>query len=94
MKSIEFQSNLFTCPAEFLRCDFFNSNLEVVSVDTIGGVMIDHFGRVPEKGETFQIDRLKISVLEADNRRIYRVTVDQTISNETNLTKSKEEFHG
>ncbi len=72
---------------------FFNSNLEVVSVDTIGGVMIDHFGRVPEKGASFQIDRLKLSVLEADNRRIYRVTVDQKISNGTNLTKSNEEFY-
>ena len=72
---------------------FFNSNLEVVSVDTIGGVMIDHFGRVPEKGASFQIDRLKLSVLEADNRRIYRVTVDQKISNGTNLTKLNEEFY-
>ena len=44
-------------------------------------------------GETFQIDRLKLSVLEADNRRIYRVTVDQKISNGTNLTKSNEEFY-
>ena len=34
-----------------------------------------------------------LSVLEADNRRIYRVTVDQKISNGTNLTKSNEEFY-
>ena len=59
---------------------FFGVKLEVDSVDTIGGAVIDHFGQVPEKGDSFQKEGLKFSILEGDNRRVYRIRVDQNIS--------------
>ncbi len=61
--------------------DVFGVELEVDSVDTIGGAVIDHFGRVPEKGASFQKEGLKLSILEGDNKRVYRIRVDQNISN-------------
>ena len=57
--------------------DFFQTELKVESVDTIGGVMIDHFGKVPEKDDFFVHLGLKISILDADDRRVYRVRVDK-----------------
>ena len=57
--------------------DIFQTELKVESVDTIGGVMIDHFGKVPEKDDFFVHLGLKISILDADDRRGYRVRVDK-----------------
>ena len=57
--------------------DIFQTELKVESVDTIGGVMIDHFGKVPEKDDFFVHLGLKISILDADDRRVYRVRVDK-----------------
>ena len=57
--------------------DIFQIELKVESVDTIGGVMIDHFGKVPEKDDFFVHLGLKISILDADDRRVYRVRVDK-----------------
>ena len=57
--------------------DIFQTELKVESVDTIGGVMIDHFGKVPEKDDFFVHLGSKISILDADDRRVYRVRVDK-----------------
>ena len=48
--------------------DIFQTELKVESVDTIGGVMIDHFGKVPEKDHFFAHLGLKISILDADDQ--------------------------
>ena len=57
--------------------DVFQTELKAESVDTIGGVMIDHFGKVPKKDDFFVHLGLKISILDADDRRVYRVHVDK-----------------
>ena len=43
--------------------------------ETVGGYLMAHVGRVPAVGETFEIDRLSVEVLEAERRRITRVRV-------------------
>jgi CBS domain containing-hemolysin-like protein len=43
--------------------------------ETVGGYLLAHVGRVPAVGETFEIDRLSVEVLEAERRRITRVRV-------------------
>jgi CBS domain containing-hemolysin-like protein len=43
--------------------------------ETVGGYLLAHAGRVPGVGETFEIDRLTVEVLEAERRRITRVRV-------------------
>jgi len=55
--------------------------------DTVGGLVVSGFGRVPAAGEILEMHDLLIEVLQADNRRVRRVRVrraapaDQTGSN-------------
>jgi magnesium and cobalt transporter len=46
-------------------------------VDTIGGHLIRHLGRLPRHGESVVIDDLRFRVLRADSRRIYTLLVDR-----------------
>ena len=48
--------------------DIFQTELKAESVDTIGDIMIDHFGKVPEKDHFFAHLGLKISILDADDQ--------------------------
>ncbi len=41
------------------------------SVDTIGGLVANHLGRVPRKGDVFDIATVRFEVLRADARRVY-----------------------
>lgn len=46
--------------------------------DTVGGLIFDHLGRVPEQGESFDYPTgLKITILEADPRSVKRVRIEQ-----------------
>jgi magnesium and cobalt transporter len=46
-------------------------------VDTIGGVVANHLGRMPRKGEQFNIDRLRFEVLRADARQVHVLLVEK-----------------
>ncbi|MDR3212606.1 MAG: CBS domain-containing protein [Azoarcus sp.] len=46
-------------------------------VDTVGGLLIRHLGRLPRHGEAVVIDGLRFRVLRADSRRIYTLLVDR-----------------
>ncbi len=46
-------------------------------VDTIGGVVSRHLGRMPRKGEQFNIDRLRFEVLRADARQVHVLLVEK-----------------
>ena len=43
--------------------------------DTIGGFLVDQWGRVPSRGETWEIGALRFRVLRADRRRIQLLEV-------------------
>jgi CBS domain containing-hemolysin-like protein len=43
--------------------------------DTVGGLIVRSFGRVPASGERLTLDGLAFEVLEADRRRVHRVRV-------------------
>lgn len=45
--------------------------------DTVGGLVLKRFGRVPKRGEQMQIDALNFRVLRADSRRIYLLQVSK-----------------
>jgi magnesium and cobalt transporter len=45
--------------------------------DTVGGLVLKRFGRVPKRGEQLQIDALNFRVLRADSRRIYLLQVSK-----------------
>ena len=70
--------------------DLLAINLPSEDSDSMGGFVINHLGRVPEEGETFSYDELRlssdngngtpyknleVSVIESDERRISRVKV-------------------
>jgi magnesium and cobalt transporter len=46
-------------------------------VDTIGGLVAKHLGRMPHKGDVFDIDNLRFEVLRADARQIHVLTVEK-----------------
>jgi len=43
--------------------------------DTIGGLVLQRFGRVPKRGEQLTVEQLTFRVLRADGRRIYLLQV-------------------
>lgn len=64
--------------------EYFKTDLDDSDVDTIGGIVVRAFGRVPKKGEITIINSFKFKVLQSDNRRLYllRVTPKKHIAAE------------
>lgn len=56
---------------------YFNSNFSDEEFDTIGGVVMQRFGRLPRRGEAISIDRFRFKVLSADSRRIHLLQVTE-----------------
>jgi magnesium and cobalt transporter len=46
-------------------------------VDTIGGLVANHLGRVPRKGDVFNIDGFHFEVLRADARQVHVLLVEK-----------------
>lgn len=57
---------------EELGADFSDED-----VDTIGGLVANHLGRVPRKGDVFDIGRLRFEVLRADARQVHVLLVEK-----------------
>jgi magnesium and cobalt transporter len=55
--------------------DYFGSNFSDEEFDTIGGVVMHEFGRLPRRGEVRRIGRFRFKVLHADSRRIHLLQV-------------------
>lgn len=53
--------------------EYFNANLSGGEFDTIGGLLMQEFGRLPGRGESCDLGRYRFVVLRADSRRIYLV---------------------
>lgn len=51
------------------------TELEAENIDTIGGFVVDHLGRVPEKDTVFTYRGISFTILEADERRIQRIQI-------------------
>ena len=49
---------------------FFGTRLSDKILDTIGGLVIQQFGRLPRRGEAVTMDGIEFKVLRADRRRI------------------------
>jgi magnesium and cobalt transporter len=57
---------------EALHTDFSDED-----VDTIGGLVANHLGRVPRKGDHFDMDHLHFEVLRADARQVHVLLVEK-----------------
>jgi magnesium and cobalt transporter len=55
----------------------FSSRFDDGEYDTVGGLLLAHFGHLPKRGEETVIAGLKFRVLRADSRRIHSVRVER-----------------
>jgi magnesium and cobalt transporter len=46
-------------------------------VATIGGLVANHLGRVPNKGDVFEIDNIRFEILRADARQVHVLLVEK-----------------
>ncbi len=50
--------------------DYFKLELSDENFDTIGGLVLSHFGRLPRRGEAVEFEGFRYTVLNADNRTV------------------------
>ena len=51
--------------------EYFEMDFSDEEYDTIGGLVLSEFGRMPKRGEIVDIGMMSFRVLRSDNRRIY-----------------------
>lgn len=57
--------------------EYFGTQFSDEEYDTIGGLILNAFGHLPQRGETIEYSGLSIKVLRADRRRIHLLRVIQ-----------------
>jgi len=57
----------------------FGTNFSDEEFDTVGGLVLKRFGRVPKRGEQLAIDQLGFRVLRADSRRVYLLQITKKL---------------
>lgn len=57
--------------------DYFKSTISDEEYDTLGGILNHSFGHLPKAGEKTDIGNLCFEIVEADNRRIFKVHVTE-----------------
>lgn len=75
----ELDSGSYTVKAVTTVEDFnayFEANFDEDASDTIGGVVLRKFGRLPKRGDKVSVDRFDFQVLHADSRRIRLLQLD------------------
>ena len=55
--------------------DHFNSRLSETDSDTIGGLISQTIGHIPQRGEKLIIDSFEFEVVHADSRRVHLMRV-------------------
>ena len=51
--------------------DYFDTDFESETVETIGGYLLRQIGHLPERGESVTVDNLTFKVLNADSRQVH-----------------------
>jgi len=54
----------------------FGTDFDDSEFDTIGGLLLREFGRLPKRGDAVRLGGLRFEVLRADSRRIYTLIVE------------------
>ena len=57
--------------------EILGTQLTSEDVDTIGGLVANHLGRMPRKGEEFEINHLRFEVLRSDARQVHVLLVEK-----------------
>ena len=61
----------------------FGTRFSDEDYDTVGGLVVGRFGRLPKRGESINIEGFNFQVLRADSRKIHSLLVDKPKSGET-----------
>ncbi len=62
--------------------DLLGAHLPRGTWDTVGGLLLDRFGRVPNRGEQVEVDGFRLTAVDVRGRRIERVRIEPTGSPE------------
>ena len=76
---IELAANTYSVDARLNLVELnekLGTDLEAENIDTIGGFVVDHLGRVPEQGTQFTYRGIRFTIFEADERRIQRIHLE------------------
>ena len=57
--------------------EHFKVNFSDEDFDTVGGLVVNQFGRVPKRGESVTFNGFKFSVLRADSRMVHSMIVEK-----------------
>jgi len=72
------QSGRYRVKAQTTIEDFnaqFDTDFSKEGVHTVGGLILNHLGRVPKRSEAVELDGFRFQVLRADSRRLYTLSV-------------------
>ena len=72
------QSGRYRVKAQTTIEDFnaqFDTHFSKEGVHTVGGLILNHLGRVPKRSEAVELDDFRFQVLRADSRRLYTLSV-------------------
>jgi magnesium and cobalt transporter len=78
---IEEASGRWRVKAQTEIADFnaqFGTRYEDDEYDTIGGLLLQRFGRVPKRGDRVSVDDLNFEILRADSRRVHSILVTRS----------------
>ena len=59
--------------------ELLGSQLPQGAWDTVGGLMLDRVGRVPDEGDSVEVDGFRLTALDVHGRRIGRVRIEPTV---------------
>ena len=74
-KSGRFRVKAVTEIADFNAA--FDSKFSDEDFDTVGGLVVNRFGRVPKRGESVVFDGFKFAVLRADSRKVHSLLMER-----------------
>jgi magnesium and cobalt transporter len=55
--------------------EYFKSTFDDEGYETVGGLVMGRFGRLPRRGESIEIEGFRFKIVQADRRRIHRLEV-------------------
>jgi magnesium and cobalt transporter len=55
--------------------EYFGSDFSDEEFDTIGGLVVNSFGRLPKRAERIEVARFRFTVMRADSRRVHLLSV-------------------
>ena len=59
--------------------EHFRSRLSETDSDTIGGLISQTFGHIPQRGEKISLSQFEFEVVHADSRRVHLLRVNRIL---------------